>query len=89
MKKVLISGYYGFGNFGDEAILKLLLDKLKDCDVTVLSSDPRKTFDEYGVHTVYTFSLDHVLKEVAYCDVLISGGGSLLQNVTSLSLIHI
>ena len=83
MKKVLISGYYGFGNFGDEAILKLLLDKLKDCDVTVLSSDPRKTFDTFGVHTVYTFSLDHVLKELAYCDVLISGGGSLLQNVTS------
>ena len=76
MKKVLISGYYGFGNFGDEMILKLLLEKLKDCDVTVLTNDPRKTFDTYGVHSVYTFSLEHVLKEIAYCDVLISGGGS-------------
>ena len=74
MKKVLISGYYGFGNFGDDAILKLLLDKLKDCDVTVLSSHPRKAFDEYGVHTVNTFSLDDVLKEIEYCDGLISGG---------------
>lgn len=83
MKKFLISGYYGFDNFGDEAILKILLDKLKDCEVTVLSANPRKTFDEYGVHTVYTFSLEHVLKEIARCDVLISGGGSLLQNVTS------
>ena len=83
MKKILISGYYGFDNFGDEAILGILLDKLKDCDVTVLTSNPRKTFDTYGVHSVYSFSLDHVLKELAYCDVLISGGGSLLQNVTS------
>lgn len=83
MKKVLISGYYGFGNFGYEAILKLLLDKLKDCDVTVLSSYPRKKFDEYGVYSVYTFSLDDVLKEIEYCDDLISGGGSPLQNVTS------
>jgi len=83
MRKILISGYYGFDNFGDELILKLLLEKFKDCDVTVLSSNPRKTFDTYGVHTVYTFSLDHVLKELAYCDVLVSGGGSLLQNVTS------
>ena len=83
MRKILISGYYGFDNFGDEAILKMLLEKLKDCDVTVLTADPRKTFDAYGVHTVYTFSLDHVLKELAYCDVLISGGGSLLQNETS------
>ena len=82
-RKFLISGYYGFDNFGDEAILKVLLDKLKDCEVTVLTANPRKTFDTYGVHTVYTFSLEHVLKEVARCDVLISGGGSLLQNVTS------
>ena len=29
-KKVLISGYYGFDNFGDEVILGILLDKLKD-----------------------------------------------------------
>lgn len=83
MKKVLISGYYGFDNFGDEAILGILLDKLKDCDVTVLTNNPRKTFDTYGVHTVYSFSYDHVMKELAYCDVLISGGGSLLQDVSS------
>lgn len=83
MKKVLISGYYGFGNFGDELILSLLLDKLKDCKVTVLSSNPRKTYETYGVTSVQTFSFDHVIKEVATCDVLISGGGSLLQNVTS------
>ena len=83
MRKILISGYYGFDNFGDEAILKILLDKFKDCDVTVLSANPRKTFDTYGVHTVYTFSFDHVIKELAYCDVLVSGGGSLLQNATS------
>lgn len=83
MKKVLISGYYGFDNFGDEAILGILLEKLKDCEVTVLTADPRKTFDTYGVHTVYTFSLEHVMREIAKCDILISGGGSLLQNVTS------
>lgn len=82
-KKVLISGYYGFDNFGDEAILGLLLDKLKDCNVTVMTANPRKTFDTYGIHTIYTFSYDLVMRELARCDVLISGGGSLLQNVTS------
>lgn len=82
-KKVLISGYYGFDNFGDEVILGILLDKLKDCNVTVMTANPRKTFDTYGVHTIQTFSYDHVMREIARCDVLISGGGSLLQNVTS------
>ena len=82
-RKILISGYYGFDNFGDEAILKVLLDKLKDCDVTILTSNPRKTFDTYGVHSVHMFSAEHVVREVAKCDVLISGGGSLLQTVTS------
>lgn len=82
-KKVLISGYYGFDNFGDEAILGILLDKLKDCNVTVMTANPRKTFDTYGVHTIHTFSYDLVMRELARCDVLISGGGSLLQNVTS------
>ncbi len=83
MKKFLISGYYGFDNFGDEAILRVLLNKLKDCEVTILTANPRKTFDMYGVHTVYSFSPEHVIKEIARCDVLISGGGSLLQDVTS------
>lgn len=82
-KKVLISGYYGFDNFGDEAILGILLEKLKDCNVTIMTADPRKTFDTYGVPTIYSFSYDLVMKELARCDVLISGGGSLLQNVTS------
>ena len=29
-KKVVISGYYGSDNFGDETILKVLIDKLKE-----------------------------------------------------------
>ena len=28
-KRVCISGYYGFDNFGDEAILKTLVENLK------------------------------------------------------------
>ena len=37
-KKVVISGYYGSDNFGDETILKVLVDKLKEekVDITVL-----------------------------------------------------
>lgn len=89
MVKVCISGYYGFKNFGDEAILKVLTEHLKDADVTVLSSDSQFTSDTYGVKSVKTFDLKNVVKTIQNTDILISGGGSLLQDVTSLkSLIY-
>ena len=47
-KKVVISGYYGSDNFGDETILKVLVDKLKEekVDITVLSLNPEKTKED-------------------------------------------
>lgn len=84
-KSVVISGYYGFDNFGDEAILGILLNYLreKNCDITVLSNNPRKTSRFYGVRSVKNFNLLSVLISLFNSDVLISGGGSLLQDVTS------
>jgi polysaccharide pyruvyl transferase WcaK-like protein len=29
-KKVIISGYYGFDNIGDEAILESIIDNIRD-----------------------------------------------------------
>ncbi len=90
-KKVLLSGYYGFDNFGDEAILSVLIDHLKSvgADITVLSQNPQKTGYTYNVNSVKNFNLLQLVLAVKNCDVLISGGGSLLQDVTSLkSLIY-
>lgn len=38
-KNIVISGYYGFDNFGDEAILGTLVKKLQEwgVDITVFS----------------------------------------------------
>lgn len=90
-KKVVISGYYGFKNFGDEAILGVLIDKLKafDSNITVFSSNPDWTTETYSVSSVKSFDLKSVFKKIRESDILISGGGSLLQDVTSLkSLIY-
>ena len=83
MKKILISGYYGFDNFGDEAILSVLLKHLKGHQVTVLSADPEKTYKQHNVHSINSFKPEVVLSKIYDYDLLISGGGSLLQNVTS------
>jgi len=86
-KRVLISGYYGFRNAGDEAILASVCRSIAGLDrpvrVTVLSREPAETAAEYGCEAVYRFSLFRVLRALCRCDVLLSGGGSLLQDKTS------
>lgn len=85
-KHIAVSGYYGFENFGDEAILSVLAKELKRNDyyVTVFSKNPEKTGFKLGVNSVYSFDLKKVIKTLKECDVLVSGGGSLLQDATSL-----
>lgn len=85
-KNIAVSGYYGFENFGDEAILKVLVTELKkqEYNVTVFSRLPQNTSEKLGVNSVYTFSIKDVLKTLKNSDTLISGGGSLLQDSTSL-----
>lgn len=85
-KKVVISGYYGFDNFGDDAILYVLCENLKrmDAEITVLSANPKKTAKDYGVNSIKNFDIKNLIKVISKSDILISGGGSLLQDVTSL-----
>lgn len=84
--KIVVSGYIGFDNFGDESILEVLLDNLKSngAEITVISSNPQKTKLIHGVKTCKTFNLGAIIFSMLKTDILISGGGSLLQDKTSL-----
>lgn len=87
MYNILMSGYYGFSNAGDDAILQSIHDNLMTASdeirVTVLSNDPKQTWERYGLDAVPRFNLPKVWRAVSRCDVLLSGGGSLLQDRTS------
>lgn len=87
MNKVVISGYYGFNNIGDESILTAIISNLKDgiedIDITVLSKNPRLTHSKHGVNAINRKNIFKIIREIKKCDLLISGGGSLLQDVTS------
>lgn len=85
-KKYAISGYYGFNNFGDELILSLICKKLKqkNADITVFSVSPDETAQKYGVKSSPTFDILKVIMVLWETDVLISGGGSLFQDTTSI-----
>lgn len=86
-KSILMSGYFGFDNSGDDAILKAIVKDLremnKDIDIVVLSYNPLKTEGMYPVRAVNRFNLFKVIKAIRSTSLLISGGGSLLQDVTS------
>ncbi|WP_145334474.1 polysaccharide pyruvyl transferase CsaB [Paenibacillus xylanexedens] len=94
-KKLVISGYYGFRNSGDEAVLKSILTALQEesqrSNVTiepiVLSIDPEWTTSMYGVRAVHRMKLKEVREALKESDGLISGGGSLLQDATGLKSI--
>lgn len=88
-KKVVISGYYGFDNTGDEAVLYSILKALRQenkgvpLDITVLSNQPEQTSMQYRVKAINRWDMKQVYKAIRECELLISGGGSLLQDVTS------
>ena len=78
--KLLVSGYYGFGNLGDEALLAGLLGGLPGAQVTVLSGGPDATQTLHSVRAVHRLTGLGIL---ATHDALLSGGGGLLQDKTS------
>jgi polysaccharide pyruvyl transferase CsaB len=89
MKRVVISGYYGFGNAGDEAVLAAMLHSLRqqsaELECSVLSAAPEQTRRLHDVPAFHRARPRDVLTALRGCDLFISGGGSLLQDVTSLN----
>lgn len=87
MINLLIAGYHGFGNCGDEAILKAMTNNIRsiadDVEITALSHNPEFTKNEYGIKSVQRFNVFQVLSAIRHSDIMLSGGGTLLQNGTS------
>lgn len=84
--KILIHGWYGHGNAGDEAILfsigQSLKSVFKKIDMTVLSSNPKEVFSSHGINSVddnfLRFkSFKMALNKAKESDLLIIGGGGL------------
>ena len=87
MADIIISGYHGFANSGDEALLFAILNTLRkkqaDLDFTVLSKTPSETAEVYGVNSIGRYNFFKIKKEMKRSKMLLFGGGSLLQDVTS------
>ena len=82
--RALLSGYYGKGNGGDEALLATLLQMLPpSVTPVVLSGDREMTEQSYGVESVERMEFLPVFQALRSCDAFIWGGGSLIQDATS------
>ncbi len=85
--RIVLSGYYGFGNAGDEAVLAATIAELRrripSADLLVLSGDPEATRELHQVAAAPRWPLGRLTRAIGSADLLLSGGGSLLQNETS------
>lgn len=81
---ILISGYYGFGNEGDELILEGMLHALAPWrgQITVLSRNPQATQERHRVRAASRWQPAALWRELHGCRVLISGGGGLVQDLS-------
>ncbi|WP_322203128.1 polysaccharide pyruvyl transferase CsaB [Acutalibacter intestini] len=84
---VVICGAYGHGNAGDDAILKSIIQSIRQLDqfipITVLAKNTQSIKQRYKVHSIYTFNLPRILRTMKSSRLYINGGGTLIQNATS------
>lgn len=85
--EILVSGYYGFKNSGDDALLMSIIEDLKKYkespNIVVLSANPGETNRVYRVKAINRLNFLSILKHMKKADMLISGGGTLIQDSTS------
>ncbi len=86
-ENVLLCGYYGCGNMGDDALLlssvaraETEFEQLGVCALTKNGAHDRQKF---GVRCVCRTSPVAIVRELRHTRVLVLGGGTLLQNSTS------
>jgi polysaccharide pyruvyl transferase CsaB len=84
---IVVSGYYGFDNLGDEAILEELLAELSEIagrdQIVVLSNTPDSTTQKFGVASANRWQLSEIAPLLRRTKLFISGGGGLFQDTSS------
>lgn len=84
VRRILVFGYFGFGNTGDEAILATMVDGLRrhlpTLSIAVTSGDPESTHATQRVEAVGWKNIVGLVSAARECDVIVLGSGGLLQD---------
>lgn len=81
---IILSGYYGYRNSGDDALLGVIVNSIRnelpDVGITALSKTPEQTSLQYGIDSVGRFNWHKIKKLMKHSKLFINGGGTLLTN---------
>ncbi|MDR3120462.1 MAG: polysaccharide pyruvyl transferase CsaB [Clostridiales bacterium] len=84
---IIISGYYGFNNIGDDAMLMGIVENMRRllpaARLAILSKAPVKTALTYRVNTFNRLNFPKVLRIMRHARLFIHGGGNIIQDSTS------
>ena len=85
---VLLIGYYGFGNLGDELLAASLVEAcvgegIPRREIALLSASPEASGRSLSVTAVPRWNLGAVFSLLRMSDTLLLGGGGLFQDATS------
>jgi polysaccharide pyruvyl transferase CsaB len=86
-KRIVILGWYGSANVGDEAVLEATVEALRSRgfhDLHVLSTNPEQTSRALGVASSSRRPGIETLKALRGARALVLGGGGLIQDGTSI-----
>lgn len=85
---IVIFGYFGCDNLGDETNLRELVVFLREIQpgigITVISALPEATARKLGVESIAKYNWTKIAAAFQRADLLIGGGGSLFQDRSSL-----
>ena len=86
---VLLAGYYGFGNLGDELLAEACVKLLESNGVTreriaILSANPEETKESLGISAYDRWQLQEIRRALKDSKTMLVGGGGLFQDQTSL-----
>ena len=84
MAKVLLVGYYGYVNTGDEALLEVLSERLSAWghDVGALTASAEDSRRDYGITPFAHKRWSELVRAVRWADAVVFGGGGLLQDAS-------